>query len=48
MLEVEFLCHRVALINEGKVIAEGTPDELKEKFSAENLEQAFMELANLG
>jgi ABC-2 type transport system ATP-binding protein len=48
MLEVEFLCHRVALINEGKVIAEGTPGELKEKFNAENLEQAFMELANLG
>jgi ABC-2 type transport system ATP-binding protein len=48
MLEVEFLCHRVALINEGKVIAEGTPNELKEKFSAENLEQAFMEVAKLG
>ena len=48
MLEVEFLCHRVALINEGKVIAEGTPDELKKEFSAENLEQAFMEVAKLG
>ena len=48
MLEVEFLCYRVALINEGKVIAEGTPNELKEKFSAENLEQAFMEIAKLG
>jgi ABC-2 type transport system ATP-binding protein len=48
MLEVEFLCHRVALINEGKVIAEGTPDELKLEFSAENLEQAFMEVAKLG
>ena len=48
MLEVEFLCHRVALINEGKVIAEGTPDELKQEFSAENLEQAFMEVAKLG
>ena len=48
MLEVEFLCHRVALINEGNVIAEGTPDELKQEFSAENLEQAFMEVAKLG
>jgi len=48
MLEVEFLCHRVALINEGKVIAEGTPNELKERFSAANLEQAFMEVAKLG
>ena len=48
MLEVEFLCHRVALIYEGKVIAEGTPNELKQEFSAENLEQAFMEVAKLG
>jgi ABC-2 type transport system ATP-binding protein len=43
MLEVEFLCHRVALINLGKVIAEGRPSELKREFGAENLEQVFME-----
>ncbi|MGD2201047.1 MAG: ABC transporter ATP-binding protein [Candidatus Bathyarchaeota archaeon] len=48
MLEVEFLCHRVALINEGRVIAEGGPDELKERFGAVNLEQVFMEVAELG
>ena len=48
MLEVEYLCHRVALINEGKIIAEGSPDELTQKFSAENLEQVFMEVAKLG
>jgi ABC-2 type transport system ATP-binding protein len=43
MLEVEYLCHRVALINKGFVIAEGTPVELKERFNSKNLEQAFME-----
>ena len=48
MLEVEYLCHRVALINEGKIIEEGRPDELTQKFSAENLEQAFMEVAKIG
>ncbi len=48
MLEVEYLCHRVSLINEGKIIAEGSPDELTQKFSAENLEQVFMEVAKLG
>jgi ABC-2 type transport system ATP-binding protein len=48
MLEVEYLCHRVSLINEGKIIAEGSPDELTEKFSAQNLEQVFMEVAKLG
>jgi ABC-2 type transport system ATP-binding protein len=48
MLEVEFLCHRVALIDEGVIIAEGSPSELKDKFSAENLEEAFMEATRLG
>ena len=48
MLEVEYLCHRVSLINEGKIIAEGSPAELTKKFSAENLEQVFMEVTKLG
>ena len=48
MLEVDFLCHRVALINEGEIVASGGPDELKEKYGAENLEQVFMEATRLG
>jgi ABC-2 type transport system ATP-binding protein len=47
MLEVEYLCNRVALINEGSVIAEGRPDELKNRFGAENLERVFMEATRL-
>jgi len=43
MLEVEFLCDRVALINEGKIIGEGSPSELKSKYKALNLEEVFME-----
>jgi len=43
MLEVEFLCDRVALINEGKIIGEGSPSELKSKYKAPNLEEVFME-----
>ena len=42
MLEVEYLCHRVALINRGQIIEVGTPRELKDKYSAENLEAVFM------
>ncbi len=42
MLEVEYLCHRVALINRGQIIEVGTPRELKDKYSAENLEEVFM------
>ena len=37
MFEVELMCNRVAMINNGKIIEIGTPDELKEKFSAKNL-----------
>jgi ABC-2 type transport system ATP-binding protein len=48
MLEVEYLCHRVALIDEGKIITTGRPEDLKEKYGAENLEQVFMEATRNG
>jgi len=48
MLEVEFLCDRVALIDEGVIVTEGRPEELKERFAAENLEQVFMEATRIG
>lgn len=41
MLEVEYLCERVALINHGRTVAEGTPEELKSENNVENLEEAF-------
>lgn len=41
MLEVEYLCDRVALMNEGRLVAEGTPSELKENYGALNLEETF-------
>jgi ABC-2 type transport system ATP-binding protein len=44
MLEVEYLCHRVALINQGVIVAEGSPDGLKEEYGKQNLEEVFMEL----
>jgi len=47
MLEVEHLCNRVALINRGRIVAEGTPTELKERYKAANLEEVFAEVAGL-
>jgi ABC-2 type transport system ATP-binding protein len=41
MLEVEFLCDRIALISEGKIIEEGTPKSLMEKHNAKNVEEVF-------
>ncbi|MEM3760975.1 MAG: ABC transporter ATP-binding protein [Candidatus Bathyarchaeia archaeon] len=47
MLEVEHLCDRVALINKGKVVAEGKPQELKEKYESANLEEVFAKVIGL-
>ena len=44
MLEVEYLCDRVAIINKGKVVVEGSPEELKTKYKAVNLEEVFGEV----
>jgi ABC-2 type transport system ATP-binding protein len=41
MLEVEYLCNRVALVNKGKIVVEGNPQELKQKYKSENLEEVF-------
>lgn len=46
MLEVEYLCGRVALISQGKMVAEGAPEELKLKYKAENLEEAFSKVVS--
>jgi ABC-2 type transport system ATP-binding protein len=43
MLEVEFLSDRVALIDKGKILETGKPEELKERYNARNLEEVFME-----
>jgi len=42
MLEVELLCHRIALINDGKIVASGTAEELKRQYEARNIEEAFV------
>jgi len=47
MLEVEYLCDQVALLNKGKVVAKGEPQELKEKFGSINLEEVFAKVVGL-
>ncbi len=41
MLEIEFLSDRVALINKGRFLDQGTSQELKDKYQAANLEVVF-------
>lgn len=42
MLEVEYLCDRIALIAEGKIIETGKPKMLMEKYDARNIEEVFI------
>jgi len=41
MLEVEYLCDRIALIANGKIIEEGEPSQLMEKYKSNNIEEVF-------
>src|SRR5829696_3752005 len=45
MAETERLCSRIGFIAKGRLIAEGTADELKRASGAETLEDAFIALA---
>jgi len=44
MEEAEELCDRVGIIDYGKLIALGSPAQLKAKFEAKNLEEVFIQL----
>jgi ABC-2 type transport system ATP-binding protein len=44
MLEVEFLCDRIALMNEGKVVETGSPEHLMKKYDARNIEEVFVQV----
>ena len=44
MEEAEELCDRVAIIDEGKLIELGSPEELMERHQAKHLEEVFLKL----
>ena len=47
MQEVSALCDRIVVIAQGKVAADGTPDQLRGQTGRENLEDAFVALSGL-
>ena len=47
MQEAERLCARIGFLAKGKLVAEGSADELKQKAGTENLEDAFIELTGI-
>lgn len=42
MEEAEVLCQRIAIIDKGQIVAIDTPDNLKKKYKAKNLEEVFL------
>ena len=44
MDEADRVAHRIAIIDHGSIVAQGTPQELKRQTNSESLEQAFLAL----
>jgi ABC-2 type transport system ATP-binding protein len=44
MLEVEYMCDRIALIDEGLIVENGRPVDLMKKYNAKNIEEVFMKV----
>jgi ABC-2 type transport system ATP-binding protein len=44
--EVSAMCSRAVIIDQGRIVADGTPDELARKSEAGTLEAAFMKLTH--
>jgi len=48
MDEADRVAQRIAVIDHGKIVAQGTPTELKRQTNSESLEQAFLSLTGSG
>jgi ABC-2 type transport system ATP-binding protein len=44
MDEADRVAHRIGIIDHGKLVAQGTPREIKEQTGTNNLEDAFLKL----
>ena len=47
MQEVSALCDDIVIMADGRIVAEGTPDQLRQQTGHENLEDAFVALTGL-
>ena len=48
MEEAERICDRLAIMDHGKIVAEGSPPELLERYEQPNLEGVFIEITGRG
>ncbi|MCE4603940.1 MAG: ABC transporter ATP-binding protein [Aeropyrum sp.] len=47
MLEVEYICSRVGLISRGRIVDEGSPEELKARYEGRNLEEVYVKVVGV-
>jgi ABC-2 type transport system ATP-binding protein len=45
MSEVERLCDRVVMLKQGRIVDDGSPDELLARYGRRNLEEVFLDVA---
>jgi ABC-2 type transport system ATP-binding protein len=48
MRDIEEICDRVLFLQNGRLIAEGTPSQVVEQFRTRNLEEVFIRIARGG
>ena len=48
MRDVDEVCDRVLFMHKGRIIAEGTPQQIVEKFQQKSLEEVFIRVARSG
>jgi ABC-2 type transport system ATP-binding protein len=48
MTEIERLCRRIVFLSHGRVVADGAPDELRDRYGAVDLEDTFLHVAREG
>jgi ABC-2 type transport system ATP-binding protein len=48
MRDIEEVCDRVIFLHKGKIVAEGTPTQIVQKFSENSLEDVFIKIARSG
>ena len=48
MRDIEEICDRVLFLHQGRLMAEGTPAQMVERFRTQNLEEVFIRIARSG
>ena len=48
MREVELLCDHIVMMSNGRLIEEGSPQDLKTRHGKDSLEEVFLELSDQG